>query len=124
MLLYGAAGLSLYLLLPIVQSFNDLASIPFWQGLKANFGNQDGVLVVLFKQGRQTLSLLALTSILPIILIAIKWASYFGDTSKIGIWLATSMFHVVHGLLLADCIWTAFDPPISPRHMGRGIPFL
>src|SRR5439155_20563796 len=124
MLLYGACGLMFYLLLPIVQSRAEIATVPFWQGLKANLGNQIGILAILFKQSRQTIALLSLTSIVPIFIIAIKWASYFGDTSRLGVALATFMFHIVHGFFLAACIWVALDPPVSPRHIGGGIPFL
>jgi tetratricopeptide (TPR) repeat protein len=69
-------------------------------------------------------ALLALTSVLPVFIIGIRWASYFGDTSKLGIALATFMFHVVHALFLLACIWVALDPPFSPRNKGFGIPFL
>ena len=68
--------------------------------------------------------LLALTSLVPVFVISIRWASYFGDNSKLGIALATFMFHVVHGLFLVACIWVALDPPFSPRNKGFGVPFL
>src|SRR5205823_2695851 len=44
MFVWGLAGLSLYLLLPIVQSATDIASIPFWAALKANVGSQKIIL--------------------------------------------------------------------------------
>ena len=68
--------------------------------------------------------MLALTSLVPVFIIGIRWASYFGDTSKLGIALATFMFHVVHALFLVACIWVALDPPFSPRNKGFGSPFL
>src|ERR1035441_4637347 len=57
-------------------------------------------------------------------IIGIRWASYFGDSSKLGVALATFMFHVVHGLFLIACIWVAMDPTLSPRNKGFGSPFL
>src|SRR5439155_25766291 len=78
----------------------------------------------IYKNGRQTIALLGLTSLVPIFVIGIRWASYFGDTSRLGVALATIMFHVVHALFLIACIWVALDPPFSPRHMGYGLPFL
>ena len=77
-----------------------------------------------YNYGRQEVALLALTSLLPVFIIGIRWASYFGDTSKLGIALATFMFHVVHALFLVACIWVALDPPFSPRNKGFGSPFL
>jgi tetratricopeptide (TPR) repeat protein len=124
MSLCGLAGLSLYLLLPLLQGATDASSIPFWPALKANLNAQRNILMLFYKYGRQTLALLALTSVLPVFIIGIRWASYFGDTSKLGITLATFMFHVVHGLFLIACIWVALDPPFSPRNKGFGSPFL
>jgi tetratricopeptide (TPR) repeat protein len=118
------AGLLLYLLLPLMQSGADSVSIPFWPALKANLNAQRSILLLLYKFGRHGVALLALTSLLPIFIIGIRWASYFGDTSKLGVALATFMFHVVHALFLLACIWVALDPPLSPRNKGFGIPFL
>jgi tetratricopeptide (TPR) repeat protein len=61
--------------------------------------------------------LLAITSLLPILLISIKWASYFGDPSPVGIALTTGIFHLSHGALLGACVWAAFDPAFGARHM-------
>ncbi|MDB6023514.1 MAG: Tetratricopeptide 2 repeat protein, partial [Pedosphaera sp.] len=42
----------------------------------------------------------------------------------LGIFLATSMFHVVHAVFLVACIWVALDASISARQMGFGDPYL
>jgi tetratricopeptide (TPR) repeat protein len=121
MFLWGLAGLSLYLLLPIVQSSVDIARVPFWSGLKQNLVSQKSVIATVigfFKsnpQGSQDALLLGLTSLLPLLLISIRWASYFGDTSRLGVALTTVAFHVVHAAFLLVCIWVALDPPFSPR---------
>ena len=75
------------------------------------------------KNTRPTIALLGLTSILPLFLIGIRWASYFGDTSKLGIALADIMAHVMHGLFLIACVWVALGR-LQPRHMGYGFSFL
>lgn len=124
MSLCGLAGLSLYLLLPLLQGVGDTASLAFWPALKANLNSQKSIVMLFYKFGRQEVALLALTSLLPIFIISIRWASYFGDTSRLGIALATFMFHVVHALFLVACIWVALDPPFSPRNKGFGSPFL
>ncbi len=118
------AGLLLYLLLPVFQGAANTASLPFWAALKTNLGAQKSILMVFYKFGRQEMALMALTSLVPIFIFSIRWASYFGDNSKLGIALATFMFHVVHGLFLIACIWVAMDPPFSPRNKGFGSPFL
>jgi tetratricopeptide (TPR) repeat protein len=124
MFLCGLAGLLLYLLLPLIQSHSEVAQVPFWQALKANLGNQEGILVALLRGPRQTIALLSLTSLVPLFILGIRWASYFGDTSRIGVAFATLTFHVVHLMFLIACIWVALDPPFSPRHVGFGLPFL
>jgi tetratricopeptide (TPR) repeat protein len=124
MFLAGLAGLSIYLILPIIQSRSDILTVPFWQGLKTNLGNQLGTLALMYKTSRPTIALLSLTSLVPIFVIGIKWASYFGDTSRIGIALATFTFHIAHAILFLACLWVAMDPPFSPRHAGSGQTFL
>jgi tetratricopeptide (TPR) repeat protein len=125
MSLCGVAGLLLYLLLPLLHGVADTSSsVPFWPALKANLNAQRSILLLFFKYGRQEVALLALTSLLPVFIISIRWASYFGDSSRLGVTLATFMFHVVHGLFLIACIWVALDPPFSPRNKGFGAPFL
>jgi tetratricopeptide (TPR) repeat protein len=124
MFVCGLVGLSLYLLLPLVQSLADIGQLPFWTTLKANLAAQKTTLWLLYRNGRQGLALMALTSVLPVLIIGIRWASFSGDTSRLGVNLGTWMFHIVHGLFLLACIWMALDPPFSPRNKGYGLPFL
>jgi tetratricopeptide (TPR) repeat protein len=65
---------------------------------------------------------MSLTSLIPVIVLAIRWGSSFGDSSRIGAALASFMFSLVHGVILGVCIWAAFDPPFAPRHLGLGMP--
>jgi tetratricopeptide (TPR) repeat protein len=118
------AGVSLYLLLPVVQGLSDNSSVSFWPALKANVTAQKSILSLFYRFGRHDVALLALTSLVPVFIMGIRWASYFGDTSRIGVTATTIMFHVVHALFLVACIWVALDPPFSPRNKGFGSPFL
>ncbi|HMP83293.1 MAG TPA: tetratricopeptide repeat protein [Verrucomicrobiota bacterium] len=121
MALCGLAGLLLYLLLPLVAALSSAADVGFWHVLKANLGSQKNVLVLFPKK---TLVALALTSLLPVLLLSLRWPSRFGDSSQLGSAIATGMFHLTHAFLLLACIWIAFDPPVSPRNRGMGLPFL
>lgn len=114
MTLAGLIGLSLYLLLPLLATLDDTQSISFWLALKGNFLEQYRWLNFMY-HSKKTIILLSLTSFLPLIILSIRWASYFGDSSKLGKELATWMFHVVHGAFLLACTWAAFDPPFSGR---------
>ncbi len=121
--LCALAGLSLYLLQPAYYSLAETGNVPFWAGLRNNLGTQK-YLLTLFARDKQTLLALGLTSILPILVIGIRWPTFLGDTSAKGIALAKLMFHVVHGGLFIACIWVAMDPPVSPRNQNLGVPYL
>ena len=123
LVLCGLAGLLLYLVLPLVYVNSGFQEGTFWQALKMNLKAQKDILsLMIHRAPGNVLLLLALTSLLPILLIAIKWASYFGDPSPVGIALTTGVFHLSHGVLMGACLWAAFDPAFSPRYKGFGLP--
>ena len=122
--LCGLVALLFYLLLPLVESLSANATVPFWPALKANLGAQKNILLMIYMHGRHEVMLLSLTSVVPIFILSLRWASDFGDSSELGLALASFMFHVVHALLLIACVWVALDPPFSPRNKGLGISFL
>ncbi len=125
LILCGLAGLLLYLLLPLVYVNSGFQEGTFWQALKVNLKAQKDILsLMIHRAPGNVLLLLALTSLLPILLISVKWASYFGDPSPVGIALTTGIFHLSHGTLLGACLWAAFDPAFGPRYKGFGLPSL
>ncbi len=132
MFLWGLAGLSLYFLLPLVQSLSNASSLSFWQTLKANVAEQKSFLFLLpFSKNAllrgfadRPLWVLGLPSLLPVLVMGIRWPSYFGDPSKLGVALTTLIFHLFHAFLLFICTWVALDPQVSPRHLLPGIPML
>jgi tetratricopeptide (TPR) repeat protein len=68
--------------------------------------------------------LLVLTSLIPTFMIAIRWKSHFGDSSRLGTALTTGIFHLTHAVLLGVCIWAAFDTGFSLRDAPEKVPFL
>jgi tetratricopeptide (TPR) repeat protein len=127
MLLCGLAGLLFYLLLPLLAVAAHKTPLTFWQYLKFNLTMPYDVLRAYFRFGLhpqqylESLSLL-LAYLMPVFVLAIRWESSFGDRSRIGLALASFMFHLLHALFLAGCVWLVFDPPFSPRHTGFGLP--
>lgn len=117
----GLAGLLFLLMLPLLATRSDVMDVTFWRALKVPLVYEKNVF---FFFPRNVFGLLALTSLLPVFVISIRWASYFGDTSPLGVGLATFMLHVVHGVFLLACVGVTLDPPFSPRHAGLGVPFL
>ena len=125
MTLCGLAGISFYLLLPLVAVISGKVPVTFWEVLKFNLSSQFHVVKAFFINGnvRDILGLLSLSSLAPVLMMAIRWRAFFGDPSPIGTALASFMFHLVHAVFLVVCVWVAFDPPFSPREKGLGLTF-
>lgn len=121
MFLWGLLGTLLYLLMPLLQSQNADVPIGFWQSLKHTLASQKNVIASFPKK---TLLLLSLTSLVPILLISIRWPQSFGDLSPQGAKFSSFIIHILHAAFLVTCIWIAFDPAVSPRNAGLGLPFL
>lgn len=129
MALCGLIGLSLYLLPPLLASLSNIEPVNFWQALKVNLALQKNIIFLYPKLPTRNLEnlewvVLVVVCVLPVLLFSIRWPSYFGDTSQLGIRLATIIFHFMFGLYVCVCIWCLFDAPFSPRHRGYFIPFL
>ena len=107
MFLFSLAGLSLYLLLPLL----NLGETPFWVALKTNLAYQKYALLDL----RRAALVPTLCFAVPLVLIGIRWAGGFGDQSAVGSLFANFAAVLLHAGILAFCIYVAFDPPFSPR---------
>lgn len=118
----GLAGLCLYLLLPAIESATNVSGYSFWELLKGYWGHQKSSITVM---PRYLVMLVSLTSVLPMLVIAIRWPAHFGDISAVGNFLTNLMTHLIHLIFFAACIYVAFDPPFSPRALtGNYYPFL
>ncbi len=126
MLLGGLLGMSLYLLLPLLAEISGKYPLTFWEALKFNLGSQWQVVKLFFVQShvRHDLALMSLTTLLPLCMMGVRWATSFGDSSALGTMLAGWMFHLVHAVIFIACVWVTFDPPFSPHHFGFGLPVL
>jgi tetratricopeptide (TPR) repeat protein len=121
MVALGAVGLLLYLMLPAINSRSPLNDQSFWDSLKLNIGYQKSQLS---NFPRYIILWLALTSLVPVTFIGIKWPNQLGDTSAVGNALTNLMTHVIHAVLMIACLYVAFDPPFSPRKLAFGRPML
>ena len=128
MALLGLAGLSLFLLLPLVQAFSPDSTLSFWQALHTTAVSDRATLQVLFswffRHHREIALLLAAASLLPVLLLSIRWRAFAGAESHARFDLASFILHVSHAFLLLICLWAVFDPPFSPRQIARqnGLP--
>lgn len=128
-LIYGLLGLSFYLILPLVASIKSPEITGFWTALKQVVATQKQMLFPAKDQISmalpfRTIVLLALPTLVPIFVISIRWASYFGDASQTGQAMTTVVFHFVHAFFLGLAIWLALDPPFGPRSKGNPYTFL
>lgn len=118
---FGVAGLCFYLLLPTVQSFNEVSTSSFIGSLRVNLGFQKSILLNYHR------ALALWLGGFPLVLLlvgSIKWSSGFGDTSRIGSIVGTIIAHVMHAALLVFAGWMLFDLAASPRQLAKGLPFL
>jgi tetratricopeptide (TPR) repeat protein len=123
----GLAGLSLYFMLPTLDVLSGkLPASLWWQAFWYNLSSQWGTIIVFFENDhfRHALALICLTSLLPVLMMSVRWRAAFGDRSRIGTQVTGIMIHVVYAVMLGICLWGAFDPPFSPRHLGFGLPCL
>jgi hypothetical protein len=126
MTLCGLAGMMFFLLLPLLAVISGKLPVTFLDALKFELSTPVSIIKLFFStpEMRHTLGLMSLTSLIPVFVLAIRWGSSFGDSSRIGAALASFMFSLVHGVILGVCIWAVFDPPFSPRQLGLGTPSL
>jgi tetratricopeptide (TPR) repeat protein len=119
----GLAGVSLLLLLPLLNQVHHFTSYTFGATLHVVLSNSKAALLHL-PPDKKWLLIFALTSVAPVSLMGIRWSSSFGDNSPMGVALATFSFHLGHIFLLLCCLWVALDPPFSARELAGYMPFL
>jgi len=129
MMLCGLLGMPFFLLLPLLTVISGKMPMTFWETLKISLVPQYSVLKLYFfccLHPMQYLEFLALllAYLIPVFVIAVRWKSAFGDHSQIGLTLTSFLFHLACATFFVLCVWMAFDPPFSPRHLGFGTPSL
>jgi len=132
MFLFGLAGLSLVLVLPLVQLFAPDSTLTFWEALKGSFISYKSTLWLLtrrvFLGHREVSLLLVAVSLAPLFLLSIRWRALTGRESPDRLDLVSVTLYAAHAFLLVLCVAVAFDPPFSPRQLGRRLglafPFL
>lgn len=114
--LWGLAGLSLYLLLPIIHAWSDPVYGDFFQALRFNLALQKQALMGV---PRFWALMAGVVSLLSLLIIGIRWPSSMGDVSPAGFVVMNLLMYVVHGTLFALCLYAALDPAWSPRSLSE-----
>jgi hypothetical protein len=120
--LLGLAGLSLLAVLPLVQAFSPDSVLSFWPALHAAAASYQASLQAFFgwflRHNRDVALLLAAVSLLPALVLSIRWSVSALAASHARADPAPYLFHLAHAFLLLVCVWTVFDPPFSPRQIS------
>ena len=125
MTLCALAGMLFFLLLPAVGKFSGNFSLGFWEVLKPAWRMDWQIIKAVGSGGvRHNLTIMSVTTFLPVLLMAIRWSANFGDNSRIGALLSNYMFHGVHAVIFTVCVWAMFDSPFSPGQLSMGTPAL
>ena len=116
--LYFLAGLLFFLLLPIVAKCTADFQLGIWEAMRPNIKQSWATLKTIKHSGsRIALLQAALSTLLPVLVIALRWSASFGDNSRMGTALASNMFHLVSAAIFSVCVWVMFDSPFSPHYL-------
>lgn len=119
LILYGLVGILFYFLLPLLATVSAKVPVTFWLATKMELSAQWQVLkLISIGDVRRTLGLMSLTTVVPILVMSVRWSSSFGDSSRLGRTFANLIFYFVHTIILFICVWVAFDPPFSAQQLG------
>lgn len=116
MFLWGLLGLCLIFVLPLAIQFQHTGDFGFKQALHLFLSSSKAVIMAVMML-RKWFLVLAVTSLLPVMLIGVRWATSFGDNSPLGILLASITMTLAHGFFLVCCLWMALDPKFGPRQI-------
>ena len=114
----GLAGLLFLLVIPVMAKVTSSYPIGIWDALQPTL-TLDWRVVKAIKAGGvlHNLALMALTTLLPLLAMAIRWTASFGDSSRIGMALTNLMVHVVYAAIFSVGVWVSFNPQFSPDHL-------
>ncbi len=101
-------GLLFYLFMPLIAYIQGGGQYTFWELLKGELGQQKSLL--LFRGFRWPVFLLSLTSLLPLLLISIRWSSFVGDVSPVANYLNIILFKFIHLAFWVICLWVMYEP--------------
>ena len=124
MIMFALAGMLFFFVLPLAAKFDHNFKIGLWEAMRPNI-RLDWNLIKTIQESdvRIRLAQASLGTLLPLLLMAIRWSSGFGDNSRIGAVLANNMVHLVHAAVFGACVWVMFDPPFSPHQLFLNCPY-
>ena len=117
----GLAGILFLFLLPVITVLSGQFHLSLWEALHPALSAEWSLILSLSSNlVWHQLGLVSLATLLPVLVMSIRWSSNFGDSSQTGTALVNYLFYFVHAVLFTVCVWVMFDPPFSPRQLGLG----
>ena len=118
LILCALGGLLFFFLLPLVAKFTADFKVGIWETMKPNFKLDWEALKLIKNSGKRiAMAQAALSTVLPVLVMALRWSASFGDDSRMGTALASNMFHLVSAAMFGACVWVMFDSPFSPHYL-------
>lgn len=115
----GLGGVAILLLLPLAAVISGKYSINLWEALRPGLGMHWYLCRLLVNSAAwRQLGMVSFATLLPVLVLSIRWSSDFGDTSGVGKFLVNYLFYAGYFGFLALCSWVMFDPPFSPRQIS------
>jgi len=119
---WGAAGLLPYLVLPLAAVLAEGSQeMGFWGYLRTVLWNQKSALAAF---PPYAILLISLTTVVPVIVLAVRWPEGETETSRAGVAMAAFITRVIHLVMLVASVSVFFDPRWSPRQLGFGLALL
>lgn len=117
MALCGLAGLSAYLLLPAWEAAAGATGAGFWELLRTELATQKN-LILSFPPW--ALVIISFSTLLPVLVMGIRWPANLGDTSAAGALAALLFQRLVHVVMLAGALSALLGAMWGPRALGQG----
>lgn len=114
-------GTCLYFVMPLKGLGESTGTTGFWDAVLFQLKYQKGFL---FGLPKYVILIVGLTSLLPALVVGIRWPSNIGDVSILGAFLTHALFFIVNLMFLVVIGWVMFDPFFSPREIGLGLSWL
>ena len=118
----GLLGVLLLFLLPLHTFLFGQYHLNLWDALRPALSADWSVIASVSNNTIwHQLALVSVATLLPLLVMSIRWSSNFGDSSHAGTTLVNYLFYFIQGIFFTVSVWVMFDTPISPRKLALDI---
>ncbi len=118
MLCSGLAGIMFLFFLPAVLLASGKYPISAWEALHPAVAMHWFVIhSMVGSTVWHLLAMVSLATLLPLLVMSVRWSSNFGDNTGAGKAMVNYLFYAGHAGFFGICLWVMFDPPFSPKDL-------